>query len=175
MNCPACNNTMEEITVGDITVDVCKGGCGGIWFDQLELKKVDEPHESAGEALLDIERDESVKIDPSQKRNCPKCKDVVMMRHFSSVKRKVEVDECANCGGMWLDQGELGQIRSQFKTEQERKKAAEEYFQEVFGEEFRKMREESEEKLQRARKIANAFRFICPTYYIGGKQDWGAF
>jgi len=24
-------------------------------------------------------------------------------------------------------------------------------------------------------KISNMFRFICPSYYIPGKQDWGAF
>jgi Zn-finger nucleic acid-binding protein len=30
---------MEEITVDEIKVDVCKDGCGGIWFDQFEPKK----------------------------------------------------------------------------------------------------------------------------------------
>jgi len=29
--------------------------------------------------------------------------------------------------------------------------------------------------LESARKIANAFKFICPSYYIPGKQAWGAF
>jgi hypothetical protein len=30
-------------------------------------------------------------------------------------------------------------------------------------------------KLDKARKIANMFRFVCPSYYIPDKQDWGAF
>ena len=54
MKCPACNTTMEEVTVEGITVDVCKQGCGGIWFDRFELQKVDEMHESAGEILLQM-------------------------------------------------------------------------------------------------------------------------
>jgi hypothetical protein len=29
--------------------------------------------------------------------------------------------------------------------------------------------------LRKARRIAHAFRFICPSYYIPGKQSWGAF
>lgn len=175
MKCPACGNPLQEMTVSDITVDVCKGGCGGIWFDNFELKKFDEPHESVGEALLDVERDESVTIDRTRRRKCPKCDGVVMMRHFFSVKKEVEVDECPGCAGFWLDYGELGRIRSLFNTEEERHKAAEEYFSEVFGDRLAKMKGGSEAELDRARKISNMFRFICPSYYIPGKQRWGAF
>ena len=175
MKCPACGNMLQEVTVEDVTVDVCKGGCGGIWFDQFELKKFDEPHESAGQALLDVERDQSITVDRTKRLNCPKCDDIVMMRHFFSVKKDVEVDECPGCGGFWLDAGELGTIRSLFETEEERHKAADEYFSEVFGDKLAAMRAENEIKLNKARKISNMFRFICPTYYIPGKQDWGAF
>jgi len=175
MECPACKKQMEEMTVEDITFDVCQGGCGGIWFDRFELKKVDEPHESAGEVLLNIERDESISVDLSERLKCPKCDDVVMMRHFFSVKKEVLVDECPKCGGYWLDCGELGRIRSLFESEEDRKKAAGEYFAEIFGKELQMMQNESEEKLEKAKKIARIFRFICPSYYIPGKQDWGAF
>ena len=175
MNCPACGNGLQEMTVGDLTVDVCKDGCGGIWFDQLELKKVDEPHESAGAGLLDVPRDPSVAVDNAQRRTCPKCDGVVMMRHFFSVRAKVEVDECPKCGGFWLDQGELASIRAQFGSEEEGKKAAQGYFSQVFGGELAAMAAESDKKTQKARKIAQIFRFICPSYYLPGKQDWGAF
>ena len=63
MKCPACDNTLTEINISDILVDICKGGCGGIWFDNFELEKFDEKHEHAGEALLDIERDKNITID----------------------------------------------------------------------------------------------------------------
>jgi len=175
MKCPACSNPLQEITIADVTVDVCKGGCRGIWFDNFELKKFDEPHESLGRSLLEIERDESIIIDRTKRLKCPKCDDVVMMRHFFSVKKEVAVDQCPGCGGYWLDYGELGKIRSLFNTEEERSKAAEQYFSEVFGDKLNAMRAESEGKLNRAQNIANIFRFICPSNYIPGKQDWGAF
>ena len=119
MNCPACDRGLLEMVAGDITVDVCKGGCGGVWFDNFELRKFDEPHE----ALLDIEQDESIQVDHDKRRNCPRCETQVMMRHFFSVKQHVEVDECPSCAGMWLDYGELHQIRTQNGNDREREKA----------------------------------------------------
>ena len=175
MDCPACGNALQEVTVSDVVVDVCQGGCSGIWFDNFELKKFDEPHESAGETLLDIERDPSITVDHTQRLKCPKCEDVVMMRHFFSVKKAVEVDECPACGGFWLDAGELAKIRTLFNTEEERHKAAEAYFSEVFGGELAAMEAADQAKFHKAQKISKMFRFICPSYYIPGKQDWGAF
>jgi Zn-finger nucleic acid-binding protein len=175
MNCPACGNVLKEITISDISVDVCQGGCGGIWFDNFELKKFDESHESVGEELLNAERDPSIVVDYNKRLKCPKCDDIVMMRHFFSVKKQVEVDECPGCGGFWLDAGELGKIRSLFNTEQERHEAAEGYFTEVFGDKLAAMKAEDQASVNKARKISNMFRFICPSYYIPGKQDWGAF
>lgn len=175
MRCPACDRTLDQQVVSDVRVDVCRGGCGGIWFDQFELKKFDEPHEEAGQELLDIEHDPSVRVDRIKRLNCPNCEDVVMMRRFFSVKRELEVDECPACAGFWLDVGELRDIRSLFPSEAARKEAAAQYFQEVFGEQLAEMRAESAEETARARRIANMFRFICPSYYIPGKQKWGAF
>ncbi len=175
MKCPACDNQLQQITVADVTVDVCKGGCGGIWFDSYEFKKFDEPHETAGESLLDIELDANVAIDRNKRLMCPKCSGITMMRHFFSVKRQVELDECPSCAGIWLDAGELKHIRSLFENEQQRKEAADEYFSELFGSQLAAMEAEDEAKLQKARKFANVFRFICPSYYIPEKQGWGAF
>lgn len=175
MICPACGNELQEYTVEQITVDVCRGGCGGLWFDRFELEKFDEPHESAGEALLDIETDESLVIDHDQRRTCPKCENMIMMRHFFSSKREVEVDECPQCAGFWLDEGELRRIRKQYATEEDRKKAALEYFSDIFNGQLQAMAAESSENAKRVRKITHMFRFICPSYYIPGKQKWGAF
>lgn len=175
MKCPACGNSLTEKTVDSITVDVCDGGCGGIWFDNFELEKVDNSSESAGEALLDNGRDESVTVDHRAKRSCPRCGDQSMMKHFASTNREVEVDECPACGGVWLDAGELGGIRAQYATEDDREKAFQAYFDEVFGEELTRMRAQSEDKALKAQRFARMFRFICPTSYIPGKQTWGAF
>jgi len=113
MKCPACFNELTQVQVGSLQVDVCQGGCGGIWFDAFELQRVDEERESAGEPLLQIQRDERVLVDPSRKRECPRCPGIKLQRHFFSAKRKVEVDQCPNCGGYWLDAGELASIRAE--------------------------------------------------------------
>ncbi|MCP4547430.1 MAG: zf-TFIIB domain-containing protein [bacterium] len=175
MICPACGNELTQITVGDLEVDACKGGCGGIWFDWFELSKVDEPNEAAGETLLEIERDENCRVDMETKRHCPKCGDMPMMRHFFGVKRMVAVDECPQCAGFWLDAGELKQIRETYISEEEARAAAAKEFGKIIEQEFGDIREVSEAKRQKARKFAHAFRFLCPSYYIPGKQEGAAY
>ena len=113
MKCPACFNELTELQLGSLTVDACQGGCGGIWFDAFEMEKVDEEQEAAGEPLLNIQRDERLVVDPSRKRECPRCAGIKLHRHFFSAKRRVEVDQCPNCGGYWLDAGELALIRAE--------------------------------------------------------------
>ncbi len=111
MKCPACLRELVELRVGGLVVDVCRGGCGGIWFDAFELQRVDEANEAAGEALFELERDERVVVDPARKRECPRCAGIKLYRHFFSAKRRIEVDQCPNCAGYWLDAGELARIR----------------------------------------------------------------
>ena len=82
MKCPACFDELTAFQVGNLTVDVCQGGCGGVWFDAFELQKVDEERESIGEPLLHIERDEHLIVDQSRKRECPRCAGVKLHRHF---------------------------------------------------------------------------------------------
>jgi Zn-finger nucleic acid-binding protein len=113
MKCPACFNELTQTQVGSLMVDVCQGGCGGIWFDAFELQQVDEEEEAAGEPLLHLKRDDRIVVDVSRKRDCPRCTGVRLHRHFFSAKRRVEVDQCPNCGGYWLDAGELAQIRAE--------------------------------------------------------------
>jgi hypothetical protein len=132
MKCPACDSNLTPLTIGKLTVDVCKGGCGGIWFDNFELKKVDEPEEFEGEALLHIERDDHLLVDYERRRSCPKCDNIVMMRHYFSDRRQVEVDTCPNCGGVWLDPGELAMIRNECKEKRDQKEAVGVYFNNLF-------------------------------------------
>lgn len=132
VDCPACENALTSLSVGDLTVDVCDGGCGGIWFDHYELREVDEPSEALGDPLLDVAHNPAVVVDPSKRYLCPKCTDgVVMMRHFWSVKREITIDECPECGGIFLDGGELARIRAEFPSEAAKEAAADSFFAHV--------------------------------------------
>ncbi len=176
MNCPACKRALTPKTAGELTVDACDGGCGGIWFDHFELRKVDERAEPAGPILLEVARDPAVSVDPSARYGCPKCTDgVVMMRHFWSVKRAVTMDECPECGGIWLDAGELAKIRDEFATETDRHAAADAEFSKLFDGQLAAEHEKSAEQLQRAQRFARAFRFVTPSWYLPGKQAGAAF
>ncbi|MCZ7524992.1 MAG: zf-TFIIB domain-containing protein [Acidimicrobiia bacterium] len=175
VECPACGHATTERTIDGTSFDVCAGGCGGIWFDWHELERVDEPGEAHGELLLDVPVDPGTVVDHDARRACPRCPGITMMRHYRSVKRRVEVDECASCGGYWLDAGELRQVREQFRSDDERRQVARAYFEDVFGRDLAKMRDESAEQAEQAHRIAHALRFLCPSYYLPGDQEWGAF
>ena len=167
MKCPTCDIELDQVSIEEIQLDACKNGCGGVWFDRFELQKMDEPHEFTDENLVDILAIESpVEYDQTQKRKCPKCGDTIMMKHFFSVKKEVQVDHCPKCAGYWLDEGELFKIRKQYKSESERTQAATQYFSDLFDDELTEMQKESEEKAQQAQKIAKMFRLICPSYYF---------
>jgi uncharacterized protein len=117
LKCPACYNKLTSMQVGSITLDICQEGCGGIWFDPFELERIEE-QDGAAEQLLHIQRDELLYVDPKRKRECPRCRDVKLHRHFFSAKRKIQVDQCPNCGGYWLDAGELAAIRNERSQQQ---------------------------------------------------------
>ena len=113
MICPACFNPLTETQLGAVAVDVCQGGCGGIWFDAFELQRVPEDAGAAGERLLKIPHNPALQVDLARKRDCPRCDGIKLQRHFFSPKRRVEVDQCPNCGGYWLDAGELEKIHAE--------------------------------------------------------------
>ncbi len=119
MNCPACTHPLTEITVEGVTVDVCQGGCGGIWFDNFELAKFDEPHESSAWEQVLVSVDPHVVVDYQAKRRCPRCA-VPMMRQFCTPQRRAQVDVCPQCAGNWLDTGELAQVRAEFRAKANR-------------------------------------------------------
>ncbi|MHC1763268.1 MAG: zf-TFIIB domain-containing protein [Verrucomicrobiia bacterium] len=165
MNCPVCGTSLNPVQAGNVTVDVCVGGCGGIWFDIFELKKLDEPHETAAEMLVEIQRGERRPADQPQRRKCPRCPDIVMMRHFYSPRRRVEVDECPSCGGFWLDAGELALIREEHKDEEAQKAAIAEYLDAASASILGPIRLAGDEQTVRARRIELLFRFTRPIRY----------
>ena len=175
MTCPACGGHLSQVQQVDVVVDVCREGCGGIWFDHFELAKVDDAHEAKGESLLDLQAARPVSTDRSAQRRCPKCPEQVIRRHYFSVKREVEIDDCPRCGGIWLDAGEFAAIRRSFATEQEHKQAADQYFKKLFEKDLVELGAKDQATLERAKKFSHAIRFICPSYWIPGKQSWGTF
>jgi Zn-finger nucleic acid-binding protein len=164
MKCPACETSLTSVQAGTVTVDVCLGGCGGIWFDHFELQKLDEPNELAGQMLVNLKKRPDLEVDLSRRRHCPRCS-IVMMRHFFSPQRRVEVDECPSCGGFWLDAGELALIREEHQSERERQMAVEEYLTRMSEKSLASMRAGGVEEVARAKRINQLLRFSSPIRY----------
>ncbi len=102
MLCPKCSkSTLAEMQVGDArtAVDQCRS-CGGIWFDRKEL-----------EVIMDLAaQDLSIPSGAEEtKRTCPR--DFENLVTFRYPQTEVMVDMCRRCEGLWLDGGELTEIR----------------------------------------------------------------
>jgi len=168
---------MKEVEINKVKVDISEG-CGGVWFDNLEFEKFDEAHENAGDKLVDLMASFAKgkgPVDLDKRINCPRCADTVLMRHFESPLRKIQIDQCPGCGGIWLDAGELKDFRKLFPTEADRKKAGDEFIAKSIMPILEAKAKEGQEELEKARRVAHMFRFICPSYYIPGKQAGAAF
>lgn len=122
IECPACGKIMHKVLMENagLTLDVCIDGCGGIFFDNRELKKFDEHTESIEELKQAIKGKTFNKIDETVTRICPVCGNNMVKNHVSA-KKEITIDECYNCGGKFFDHGELEKMRNQYATEEDRR------------------------------------------------------
>jgi Zn-finger nucleic acid-binding protein len=107
MKCPVCKNPLREKSAGGLTLDVCYGGCGGIWFDAAESERVSA---RAATTLHTIWQVPVINVKVNEPRMCPRCVEQVLERKWFSDLKRVEIDQCVNCGGVWLDAGEFSRI-----------------------------------------------------------------
>lgn len=121
LKCPACGKDMEKvfIPIQGINLDICTNGCGGIYFDNREFKDFDEKDEDISVILEKIENKTFAAVDTTAERYCPNCGSK-MVKNSSSINNNIEVDDCYNCGGKFLDREELVKIRAEYDTEEER-------------------------------------------------------
>ena len=143
--------------------------CAGIFFDNIELERFDQHHDIEGKVLIKhLEQFSHQTLNADSRINCPKCKDIVMMRRFYSPKHIVEIDECPGCAGIWLDAGELDLIRALFSTESERLAMCDKLIKEVDRHpnvlKQRKKYDEKISKLETFSKVLN--RIVSPTNFF---------
>lgn len=55
------------MTTNNVRLEVCHGGCGGIWFDKFELDNLDEKTKVDKWFLDSIESRKSVTVNPEKK------------------------------------------------------------------------------------------------------------
>jgi Zn-finger nucleic acid-binding protein len=113
MNCPRCQTKLVLNRINDINssieVDECPD-CHGIWFDKDELSQIETIIEPT---LIEIRKIPSKK-DQYEKMNCPSCNNSPRLEKTVHPRdKKVIIDYCPYCKGIWLDKGELGAIQKE--------------------------------------------------------------
>ena len=160
MECPSCSGKLTQMQASGVTLDVCQGGCGGIWFDRDELESFDEESEFNLDSIVQHQLPE--KITKKQgARHCPNCEDQAMARMSFDIKDEVEIDQCFTCGGVWLDGGEISSIRAQFKTMGDRKKAGDAYLSQAeksLEDSFAAARKEEQQDLEESEEHLDFLR-----------------
>ncbi|MCA1597191.1 MAG: zf-TFIIB domain-containing protein [Chloroflexi bacterium] len=118
MTCPVCSASMSPQDFGGVSVDVCDS-CKGIWFDWSELGKVEGENADLTAALKDALASPRHPDEDREKISCPKCS-LSLHRHIYKMVKGVSIDECYECGGFFLDAGELKVIRETEPSPQQR-------------------------------------------------------
>lgn len=98
-------------------MDVCHGGCGGVWFDAAQLIKVNAEQRARPQRAVNVRQAAGFKPDAIRTRRCPHCADIVLHRRLYSLGSGVEMDCCPRCDGIWLDHGELEVIQEEINPQ----------------------------------------------------------
>lgn len=106
-SCPRCSMTLlEPVSLEGIEVDACPR-CGGLYFDAGELAQVVE--RSVG-SLSDQNA-----LGPARGASgmaCPACNAPLMVHAFEGeAGGSFDLDLCHACQGIWLDRGELDEVK----------------------------------------------------------------
>ena len=109
IDCPRCHieaaQRKAEVFGPDIIIDICPK-CKGIWLDHGELKKMIKDKKLSDFLTKDIGTQSKSKL------VCPRCGGLMDIENAD----EVEVDVCINCYGVWLDRGELDDLKVKTKS-----------------------------------------------------------
>ncbi len=108
LTCPKCSGALAEVKYTEVTVDRCDG-CGGIWFDAMEMERL---LETQGSQAIDS-GDKSVgrKMDSVDVIPCPRGHVPKMVRMVDHEQTHVWYERCPVCSGTWLDAGEFTDLK----------------------------------------------------------------
>lgn len=114
MNCLNCGTEMmnnQVITKKDrISYDMCEK-CGSLWLDAGELDKMAFQVEGS----IEYCEEEKEKVPEKSPLKCPRCDDSTLEKVKFLESDDIFLHMCRNCGGFWLDGGELRLIDNVLK------------------------------------------------------------
>lgn len=109
MTCPACQGELavHKCEVSSLEIDCCFI-CRGLWFDRNELRRFfSSPKLYKKFRLPELDVTGKKARPASGPRQCPRCVTATMPQVSLG---DVEVEECPECQGIWLDSGEISRL-----------------------------------------------------------------
>ena len=149
-------------------------GRWGIWFHRYELMRVDEFHESARELLLNIERPEPCR-GPHEAPVLPQGRrrrdGTTLLQRETPGNRGRLPGSAAATGSTPASWPPSAPSTSRNPTG----RSGSEILLRPLRPQARRRARPERRAARLARKFAHALSFFCPSCYIPGKQEWGAF
>ena len=160
MECPSCKNILTKIIKASVQIMACEDECGGLWFSHSQVKRLKNIRPGSGMSLLMIKRADGIKVYRRVEHICPQCKTTLLFRHFFSKEMDTEVNQCAKCGGFWVDVAGLSKLRSM--TGQKKQIAMDSYFSIILHKKISSIHLLNEDVDQAVKSIIQIFKFLCP-------------
>ena len=110
IQCPKCKVDLEPFSASGVQVDLCPD-CSGVWLDRGELGKL---YGTWG--MVEIEGAAGQPRRPAPPSSemvdlgCPACEGTLVALKVKGAA----LDGCTDCGGVWVDHGELGAALDSF-------------------------------------------------------------
>jgi len=112
--CPRCNSALTATDYGGVDLEACDQ-CGGRWITPDNLRTIVEsddlpppaapaPGKQPAEQRPDLYRE-------GEHPRCPGCGQAMDEFNYAG-DTGIILDKCHHCGGLWLDAGELEQVRA---------------------------------------------------------------
>lgn len=111
MKCPRDGAELATVRVGGVEIDKCHH-CDGIWFDPGELDRVRKLDRSDIEEEIEREygNPEATAGEVKGYMRCPRCDEGRLNQVTYTFQRRVKIDRCDQCFGVWVDDSELDAI-----------------------------------------------------------------
>ncbi len=114
MQCPKCQQAMQGVDYDGVHIETCPA-CGGDWLDAGELSSIVRARHSrfSQDECLAVAKAATitgVKLTGLDRHlTCPKCGGTTHPINYGDDSGLI-LDKCGNCGGVWLEKGELEKI-----------------------------------------------------------------
>ncbi|MDY7225604.1 zf-TFIIB domain-containing protein [Hyalangium rubrum] len=108
MNCPRCDKVMAEEQLEPEVRTLRCPQCQGRWVEGQDLRVLEQ---TVDMRVVEWRRLPSEELQVREIA-CPRCQPAAMLKKVKSERdRRVLLDVCERCQGVWLDKGELEAIQ----------------------------------------------------------------